>query len=148
MYIFQTDELEALNAIYDEEFIVECEAARKYVVNIHKDVRLLVCSMYTQTSDLFLRSSKWNCEACKSEPRFGGLHLILLESFRDGFLSVNNNKTVAVSLHGAHLQSSESFRACTGEAKGLPPEFVCVALDCIRLYLREHILSRGSISGM
>ena len=34
--------MEALSAIFGDDFVVESEAARKYVINVDKEIRLLV----------------------------------------------------------------------------------------------------------
>ena len=34
--------MEALSAIFGDDFVVECEAARKYVINVDKEISLLV----------------------------------------------------------------------------------------------------------
>ncbi|XP_067947557.1 protein IMPACT-like [Watersipora subatra] len=38
----QIDEIEVMAAIYGDDWIVECEGSRKYVINIDKDIRLRV----------------------------------------------------------------------------------------------------------
>lgn len=45
----QIDEIEVMAAIYGDDWIVECEGSRKYVIIIDKDIRLRVSFSYSCT---------------------------------------------------------------------------------------------------